>query len=123
MGKDIIEIKEELLQLLSCWTLVGSNEWGRFIVDSDGVLSVEPVGKGWEAMGVKVGGEVLGPLLVLRDIASVLAAGVVVSHSVLVLKGSGEFWWVLGGSWCLGFEVFGSFWCFHWFLVKVFGSR
>ena len=75
---------------------------------------------------MKVGGEVLGPLLVLRDIASVLAVGVVVSHGVLVLKGSGEFWWVVvgpGGSWCLGFEVPGSFWCFHWFLVKVSGSR
>jgi hypothetical protein len=36
-------------------------------------------------------------LSVLRDIASVLAVGVVVSHSVLVLKGSGEFWWVVVG--------------------------
>jgi hypothetical protein len=74
-------------------------------------------------MGVKVGGEVLGPLLVLRDIASVLAVDIVVSHGVLVLKDSGGFWvgpgvlvvkwWVLvswfrsDGFWCFGFEVVG----------------
>jgi hypothetical protein len=71
-------------------------------------------------MGVKMGAKTLGPLLVLRDIASVLAVGVVVSHGVLVLKGSvnsGGLWWVLGGFWCLGFEVSA--------LVsgQVFGSR
>ena len=53
---------------------------------------MELVGKGWEAMGMKVGGEVLGPLFVLRGINSVLAVGFVIIHGVLVLKGSGESW-------------------------------
>jgi hypothetical protein len=40
---------------------------------------------------VKVGGEVLGLLLVLRDIANVLVVRVVASYSVLVFKGFSEF--------------------------------
>ena len=61
---------------------------------------------------MKVGGEVLGPLLVLRDNASALAVGIVVGHSVLVLEGSGEFRWVVVGpgwvlvSWFRGFCKF-----------------
>jgi hypothetical protein len=89
--------------------------------------SIGPASKKAGPWRTLVGGEVLGLLLVLRDIASVLAVGVVVSHSVLVIEGSGEFWWVvagprwvLDGSWCLSFEVSGSFCCFHWFLVEAF---
>jgi hypothetical protein len=59
-----------------------------------------------------VGSEILGPLLILSNIASVLAVGVIVSHGVLVLKRSGEFWWVVVGPGWVLVSKFRSFWKF-----------